>query len=438
VAVWAFPSRKPLIADIDEKALFRRDPYSIRKQVKPYLPTSASYPEPGPVGVIQPNEIVDLTKQLKPDGTSTGTSGRRLDDCPHGTPATGASSRPAPSTALGLECDKFDAKALEDHLGQFVGVLLEKIHPRAKEHGLTTLHMDSWESGAQNWTPHCWRSSRSAGLYARPWLPSYRTGRPKLEMSERFLWDLRLTGRNGAGEPCRSREEVWTETRLSLSIEPYDMNPAGDLDLARWRMSRWRSSGITAWTRPTSCFESTSIAHLMAADRLRRSVYLRGGARAYPWSLKIRATGVLRGHQSSGVPHLCAPALGDAYKPGLTLGRMVCIAPNQTCGPCVGLSPLSHPVFPLLRQGVAVSDVLYLTPRERPDLSAARQCFGGERHAGGQKGLWLRRMLPEDSPGQGRSAGRLIAFPGGSSYRLLVLPQVETMTPGLLAKFGTW
>ena len=28
----------------------------------------------------------------------------------------------------------------------------------------------------------------------------------------------------------------------------------------------------------------------------------------------------------------------------------------------------------------------------------------------------------------------LIAFPGGSSYRLLVLPQVETMTPGLLGK----
>jgi hypothetical protein len=28
----------------------------------------------------------------------------------------------------------------------------------------------------------------------------------------------------------------------------------------------------------------------------------------------------------------------------------------------------------------------------------------------------------------------LIAFPGGSSYRLIVLPQVETMTPGLLAK----
>ena len=114
----AFPSRKPLIADIDEKALFDRGPYSIRKQVKPYLPTSARYAEPGPAGVIQPNEIVDLTKQLKPDGTLNWNvpsgdwtivrMGRR---------PTGASSRPAPSTALGLECDKFDAKALEDHLG---------------------------------------------------------------------------------------------------------------------------------------------------------------------------------------------------------------------------------------------------------------------------------------------------------------------------------
>jgi hypothetical protein len=28
----------------------------------------------------------------------------------------------------------------------------------------------------------------------------------------------------------------------------------------------------------------------------------------------------------------------------------------------------------------------------------------------------------------------LIVFPGGSSYRLMVLPQIETMTPGLLAK----
>jgi hypothetical protein len=145
VAVLAFPSRKPLIADINEKALFERGPYSIWKQVKPYLPASARYAEPGPSRVIQPREIVDLTKQLKPDGSLNWNvpsgdwtivrMGRR---------PTGASSRPAPSTALGLECDKLDAKALEDHLGQFVGVLMERIHPRAKEGSSSSTHDDFW------------------------------------------------------------------------------------------------------------------------------------------------------------------------------------------------------------------------------------------------------------------------------------------------------
>ena len=138
VAVWAFPSRKPIIDDINEKALFERRPFTSEPGVKPYLPTSARYAEPGAASVILPNEIVDLTKQLKPDGTldwkvpagdwTIVRMGQRV---------TGANTRPAPEAATGLECDKFDAKATVDHLNQFVGVLLEKISPRAQEHGLT-------------------------------------------------------------------------------------------------------------------------------------------------------------------------------------------------------------------------------------------------------------------------------------------------------------
>ena len=162
VAVFAFPSRKPIIDDINEKALYERGPISSMPGVKPYLPTAARYTEPGVLSVIPPSEIVDLTKQLKPDGTlewkvpagdwTIVRMGRRV---------TGANTRPAPEAATGLECDKFDAKALEDHLNQFVGVLLEKISPRAKEHGLTTLHMDSWESGAKTGRRRSWMSSRS-------------------------------------------------------------------------------------------------------------------------------------------------------------------------------------------------------------------------------------------------------------------------------------
>ena len=38
VAVLAFPTRKPVIADINEKALFDRGPYTSWKHVKPHLP----------------------------------------------------------------------------------------------------------------------------------------------------------------------------------------------------------------------------------------------------------------------------------------------------------------------------------------------------------------------------------------------------------------
>jgi hypothetical protein len=67
VAVFAFPSSNPVITNIDEKALYERGPFSIRKDVKPQIPALATYPEPK--GVISPNAIVELTEQFKPDGT---------------------------------------------------------------------------------------------------------------------------------------------------------------------------------------------------------------------------------------------------------------------------------------------------------------------------------------------------------------------------------
>jgi len=43
VAVYAFPRRDPVITDIDEKALFIRNPYTSMRGVRTYLPSPASY-----------------------------------------------------------------------------------------------------------------------------------------------------------------------------------------------------------------------------------------------------------------------------------------------------------------------------------------------------------------------------------------------------------
>jgi len=443
VAVWAFPSRKPIIADIDEKALYERGPYSIWKHVKPYLPAAARYEEPGPAGVIAPNEIVDLTKQLGPDGTlnwevpagdwTIVRMGRR---------PTGASSRPAPSTALGLECDKFDVGALNFHLDQYVGRLLQKIGPRSKEHGLTTLHMDSWESGAQNWTPSFLAEfKKRRGYDARPWLPVY-TGRAvqSLEMSERFLWDLRLTGQELVLEDHAEAVKAYGRKHgLSLSIEPYDMDPAGDLDLgavADVPMAEfWNNSVDSAY----SCFESTSVAHLMGRPIVSAEAFTSvGGLDAYPWSLKNQGDWALAVGINRFVFHTFAhQALGDAYKPGMAFGPYgVHWHRNQTWWPMV---PAYHRYLTrcseLLRQGVTVSDVLYLTPEGTPHIfMPPPSALEGSGALADKKGYGFDGCSPKILMARAEVKDGLIAFPGGSSYRLMVLPQVETMTPGLLVK----
>lgn len=443
VVVWAFPSRKPIIDDINEKALYLRDPFSSAPGVKPSLPISARYTEPGAASVIPPNEIVDLTKQLKPDGSLDWTvpagdwtivrMGRRV---------TGANTRPAPAAATGLECDKFDAAATEDHLQQFVGALLKKISPRAREHGLTTLHMDSWESGAQNWTASFLDEfKKRRGYDARPWLLTY-TGRAveSLEKSERFLWDLRLTGQELVLENHAGTVKKYGHHQgLSLSIEPYDMNPAGDLDLgavADVPMGEfWDLGGFdTSYT----CFEAGSIAHIMGRPIVSAESFTGGGLDAYPWSLKNQGDWAFCVGINRFVFHTWAhQALGDAYKPGMTMGPYgVHWHRNQTWWPMVSayhryVTRCSE----LLRQGVTVSDVLYLTPEGTPhSFQPPPSALEGSGPLADKKGYGFDGCSPKILIARATVKDGLIAFPGGSSYRIMVLPQVETMTPGLLAK----
>lgn len=443
VAVFAFPSCKPGITNIDEKALYERGPFSIWKHVKPQLPALATYPEPEEV--ISPNAIVELTEQLKSDGTLDWNApagdwtvvrmGRRV---------TGAGTRPAPSAGLGLESDKFDAKALEYHMEHYVGTLLEKIGSRAKEHGLTTLHMDSWESGAQNWTTSFLEEfQKRRGYNARPFLLTY-TGRAveSLEKSERFLWDLRLTAQELVLENHAETVKKWGEKQeLSLSIEPYDMNPAGDLDLgavADVPMAEfWNNSVDSAYT----CFEATSIAHVMGKSIVSAESFTsHDGLDAYPWSLKNLGDWAFAVGINRIVFHTYAhQALGDAYKPGMTMGPYgVHWHRNQTWWPMVGayhryLSRCSE----VLRQGVTVSDVLYLTPEGAPQIFLPPpSALQGSGPLADKKGYGFDGCSPKILMARAEVKDGLIAFPGGTSYRLMILPEVETMTPALLAKIS--
>ena len=157
VAVLAFPSVKgeKRITDIDEKALYYRAPYSSRRNVKQFIPrTSDSIPlKTGEI--ICKDQIIDLTRFLKNDTLAWDVPEGEWTVMRIGLRNNGAITRPAPFPGLGFECDKSDTTALMAHLDRFTEELFNYIGPRdtSLSGGLKILHMDSWEMGAQNWSP---------------------------------------------------------------------------------------------------------------------------------------------------------------------------------------------------------------------------------------------------------------------------------------------
>lgn len=447
VVVYAFPTCAPSIDDINEKALYERDPYSSKPGVKPYLPAPAHFADKNPSAAIDPARMIDLTDRLQQDG-------RLKWDVPAGDwtilrmgrRSTSASTRPAPAPGVGFEHDKFDKAALDDHFSNYYGKLLAKVGPRAKQHGWTTMHLDSWEMGAQNWTPKFREEFRKRrGYDPQLYLVTF-SGRALTSraVSERFLWDVRLTANELVLENYAGHlKTLGHKHGFELSIEPYDMNPGADLDLgavADVPMAEFWSAGF-GFDSSFSCIESTSIAHTMGKAIVSAEAFTAQGKekwQQYPWSMKNQGDWALCMGINRFVYHTFAhQPLGDDCKPGMTMGPYgVHWDRGQTWWPMIAdyhryVTRCSH----LLRQGVTASDVLYLTPEGaphvfRPPPSALNGCGPlADKKGYGFDGCSPNILIDRAGVKDGR-----IVFPGGTSYRLLVLPRFETMTPRLLAK----
>ncbi|WP_018612681.1 glycosyl hydrolase [Segetibacter koreensis] len=450
VAVLAFPT--PLIEkkinDIDEKALYYRAPYSSVPGVKPFLPSLANYSDfPGEASISK-SRILDLTNKLQPDGTldwevpkgnwTIMRFGRRNN---------GAVTRPAPIPGLGFESDKFDTAALNAHLNKYTGKIFSKVgtpDPRSAG-GLKALHMDSWEMGAQNWTKQFRQEFiKRRGYDPLPYYPVYAGNIVESqEISERFLWDLRQTSQELVLNYHAEQVKRYSHRHgLHLSIEPYDMNPTADLELgtiADVIMCEFWSKGY-GFNSTFSCVEATSIAHIKGHSLVQAEAFTADGTEAwkqYPGSMKNQgdwafAAGINRFfyHTFEHKP------LDEKLRPGMTMGPYgVHWDRKQTWWPMASayhqyVSKCQY----ILQKGKAVADVLYLTPEGAP------QVFLPPPSAlDGNDTIPDRRGYNFDgcSPGQLFAASvkdNQIVFPGGASYRLLVLPAIKTMTPALLEK----
>jgi hypothetical protein len=447
VAVVAFPIPRGnyRIADIDEKALYYRAPFSSQPGVKPFLAEPAEDSRLPADQCIPSEAVLDLTSKLTPDG-------RLVWDVPAGNwmilrfvrTTTGQTTRPAPAPGLGFESDKFEKAAINAHFAAFIETLLKTVgEPKNAGRGLTALHFDSWEMSSQNWSERFREEFiRRRGYDLLRYLP-VMTGRvvDGTELSERFLWDLRQTAQELVVENHVLRlKELGDRHGLKLSLEPYDLNPCADLKLgsaADVPMCEFWSRGY-GFPTEFSCFEATSIGHTMGCPVIAAEAFTalpQEEWHQYPGSMKAQGdwalcTGVNRFvfHRYQHQPRL------DQW-PGMTMGPYgIHWERTQTWWDMV---PAYHLYLTrcqqMLRRGLPVADILYLAPEGAPHVfrppSSAILGDPPDRRGYNFDGCDPDALLRRASVTNGR-----IVLPDGMSYQVLVMPRFETMTPGLLRK----
>lgn len=355
---------------------------------------------------------------------------------------TGVNNHPAPAGGLGLETDKLSRKATLFQFEALMGRIVKSVGPLAGK-TLVATHIDSWETGVQNWTPSM-RSDfkRLRGYDLLPYLPVL-AGQvvESLEVSQRFLWDFRKTiGDLLVENYAVAMREMARKHGLRLSIEGYSGEPANDVWYGGeavepmsecWSWSRFGEHG--------SVTEMASAGHVFGRNIIGQETFTAGSDEkwlGHPIVVKDIGDWTFCEGINRFVFHRYAmqPWTNPHYSPGMSMGPWgLHYERTQTWW---DMSKPWHDYVArccyMLRRGHFVADVCYMQAEGAPGRFSAPDVGDGNpprrpgyNYDGCPAELVLMRMKFHDG---------FLTLPGGMKYRLLVLPDSPTMTPELLRK----
>lgn len=347
-------------------------------------------------------------------------------------------TRPCPQLAVGLECDRLGKAGIETHYEGFLKQIFSDAGAAAGK-SLNHVHIDSWEAGGQNWTATFpLEFSRRRGYDLRPWLPVL-TGRVvgSAELSERFLWDMRITVSEMIRDNyARRLRELAKPHGIQLSIEAYghlcidNLSYAGVSDLP---ISEFWARGDGLFPAPGGYEPSTkamaSAAHTYGRPVIAAESFTSDRAwRDHPFLLKPMGDQKFCEGLNRTIFHLSAHQAYDNMVPGLT---------HRKWGEHVNRHntwfEYSRPWMDylarcqsLLQQGQFVADVCWWfgegAPLEVNDLISDLP-----------KGYDLDFCSSETVLQMSVKDGRIV-LPSGMSYRYLRLPNTNRMTLPLARK----
>jgi hypothetical protein len=427
IAVQAFPTVGDYrIPNIEAKA-------AVQKRGS-HKPSKVAF---APEMIIERGGITNLTPRMD-------ASGKLVWDVPPGPwtiarfghTCTGVENAPAPNSGRGLECDKLSKEGIEANFAGMMAKLAADngLKPGNQEPGLIATHIDSWENGTQNWTAKMREEfQRRRGYDLLPFLP-VMTGRvvSSLEVSERFLWDLRqtiseLVIENYAGHfhqlakaaGMRFTAEAYGSPCDSIPYAAQSDEPMGEF---------WTPGGSAMET----CRVMASAAHVYGKQIVGAEAFTsaeKEKCREHPATLKSLGDRAFCEGINRFVFHRYAlQPWAEERRPGMMMGPWgQHYERTQTWWEW---TPAWHEYLArcqfMLRRGLFVADICYLQP-EAPPQGPGDHKRGGYAWDECTTEAVLTRMSVKD--------GRIV-LPDGMNYRVLVLPQVETMTPALLRRIG--
>ncbi|MCC7085856.1 MAG: hypothetical protein IT427_12715 [Pirellulales bacterium] len=384
--------------------------------------------------VIPRDKIRDVSVQLDKDGKLTWDvpAGKWL-VMRFGHTTTGKDNHPAPESGRGLECDKFSQKATQTHYQALMGKLVANYGPLVGK-ALVSTHIDSWETGSQNWTPRMREEfQQRRGYDLLPFLPTYAGYVvDSSEVSERFLWDLRQTVSDLIVQVyAGSMRQLANDDGLRLSIEAYDGDPCDEMTYGGQADEPMAEFWTMGYDREYTCTAMASSAHtygkrIVGAESFSSTEDERW--LKHPGSIKALGDWAFCQGINRFVFHRYAAQPWTHVAPGMSMGPFgVHYERTQTWWE---QSKAWHDYLTrcqyLLRQGLFVADLLYLQPEGAPRrFSVPPENPKGYCFDGCTREVLLTRAAVKDAR---------IVLPDGMSYRALVLPRVETMTPTLLRK----
>jgi hypothetical protein len=408
----------------------------------PVVP-SASDLLPQETDAIASGQVVDLTGKMGADGSlKWSVPAGRWTIMRVGHTPTGVYLFPTPRGGTGLDCDKMSREAADFHYDHCVKTVLKELGPDLAREVMAYYHVDSYESGWQNWTkkfPQDFRERRNYDLIK--YLPAL-TGRvvESIESTEKFLWDFRRTiGDLFADNNYGRLAERCHEDGIGLSAEPYG-GPFEQLQVglrADHPMTEvWLKSAPPAkklW--PEAVFAGrTAGRKIVGAESFTSGPPSAGMWNEHPFSLKPLGDLIF----CSGVNQYCIhvstqqPLLGEHLGPGFTCGQNgIHLDRGNTWWNHGAKEWLTYVARcqSLLQEGEHVADVLYFQGNDSPSGVGP---FNPALPDGHDFDACNSEILNDL-----RVVNGLVTIPSGKSYRYLVLPAPGRVTLASLRKIAS-